>query len=58
MELRVVTHSGEDLIVEEEHYNAKELNEILNNPDIYTVTIGDVIFSRIDIKLVLPVEGE
>jgi hypothetical protein len=56
MKLHVSTHSGEDTIVEVENYNANELNEKLNDNSINTVAIGNVIFSRIDVKLVKPRE--
>lgn len=56
IKLRIQTHSGEDKIVEVEEYNAIELNEKLNDIEINTVAIGDIIFSRIDIKLVLPLK--
>lgn len=56
--LRILTHSGEEVIVEVENYNAQELNQKLNSPDVITVVIGDIIFSRIDVKLVKPVKDE
>lgn len=58
MQLRVLTHSGEDAIVEVETYNAKELAEKLNSHELNVIDIGDVIFSKIDIKLVKPITEE
>jgi len=54
MNLHVLTHSGQDLKIEVETYDPVALNEQLNNNEVHTVLIGDNIFSRIDIKLVVP----
>ncbi|MBO1515499.1 hypothetical protein [Metabacillus bambusae] len=58
MTLNVVTHSGQDLTIEVETYDPILLNEQLNSNDIHTVLIGNTIFSKIDIKLVVPVTVE
>ena len=58
LQLRVLTHSGEDAIVEVEKYNAKELAEKLNSHELNVIDIGDVVFSKIDIKLVKPIAEE
>jgi hypothetical protein len=58
VKLRVLTHSGEDAVVEMENYNVAELNEQLNDNEINTVIIGDIIFSRIDIKLIKPLNKD
>jgi hypothetical protein len=58
VKLRVLTHSGEDAVVEMENYNVAELNEQLNDNEINTVIIGDIIFSRIDVKLIKPLNKD
>ncbi|PEJ48213.1 hypothetical protein CN692_24205 [Bacillus sp. AFS002410] len=56
MKLKVITHSGMSIEIEVESYDPIVLNEQLNDRDISTVLIGDVIISRIDIKFISPVE--
>ncbi|WP_338788824.1 hypothetical protein [Metabacillus sp. FJAT-53654] len=58
MTLNVVTHSGQDLKIEVEVYDPILLNEQLNSNEVHTVLIGNTIFSKIDIKLVVPVPQE
>jgi hypothetical protein len=57
MNLNVVTHSRQDLMIEVETFDPITLNEQLNSNEVHTVLIGNIIFSRIDIKLVIPVTG-
>lgn len=52
--IEVHTQSGLKHTVQTEVYDAKTLNDQLNNNDLITVLIGDVICQRIDIKRVLP----
>ncbi|MDV8116066.1 hypothetical protein ACO1DB_27665 [Bacillus cereus] len=52
--IEVHTQSGLKHTVQTEVYDAKVLNDQLNNNDLITVLIGDVICQRIDIKRVLP----
>ena len=59
--IKVITHSGEQRVVQVEKYDiedAKLLNEQLNSNEVMTVLIGPLIFSKIDIKQVIPVEEE
>lgn len=56
MTLNVVTHSGQDLVIEDPSYDPATLNEQLNNNEINTVLIGNTIFSKIDIKLITPIQ--
>ncbi|PEZ05570.1 hypothetical protein CN326_13995 [Bacillus sp. AFS018417] len=56
MRLQVDTHSGKQFELEVETYNAVEMNTLLNDSTIYTVVIGNTVFSRIDVKLVTPVK--
>jgi hypothetical protein len=55
MVLTILTHDGltyENVHVES--YDSVALNEQLNNNEINTVVIGDLIFSRINVKSVVP----
>ncbi|HGH7178555.1 TPA: hypothetical protein ACJMKL_000695 [Bacillus luti] len=59
--IKVITHSGEQHVVQVEKYDiedAKMLNDQLNSNEVMTVLIGPLIFSKIDIKQVIPVEEE
>lgn len=48
--LEVSTHSGEVDIVTVEVYEPKTLTDSLNNNEIQSISLGDNIYSRIDIK--------
>lgn len=54
MELEVTTHDNEVIVVTVEEYDAKALNESLNDVSLNTVAIGDLIISRINLKTVKP----
>jgi hypothetical protein len=54
MNLRILTHDGLDLITNVETFNAAEVNEKLNNNDVHTIVLGNMIFSRINIKAIIP----
>ncbi len=57
MKLIIERHSSSEAkTVEVTEYDAKLLNEQINDETINTVVIGDKIISRIDVKLVEPVE--
>lgn len=56
MKLEVETHSGKHFELDVLEYNAVEMNTQLNDNNVYTVVIGDTIFSRIDIKLITPIK--
>ncbi|MCJ7840496.1 hypothetical protein MUB24_06090 [Lederbergia sp. NSJ-179] len=58
IKLEVSTHGSESFIVEVEEYNAESLNEQLNDNDINTVVLGDLVISRINVKSVKPVQEE
>ena len=50
--------SSEKLVVQTDEYNPVLLNEQLNNGEITTVLIGDLISARLDVKrVVVPVEN-
>lgn len=53
--LIVETHDGNSYDVEVEEYNADSLNEQLNNNELNTVALGDLVISRINVKSVKPV---
>ncbi|MBJ8006286.1 hypothetical protein [Bacillus cereus] len=57
--IKIITHSGEQHFVQVEKYDiedAVKLNAELNSNDVMTVLIGPLIFSKIEIKQVIPVE--
>lgn len=56
MKLKIITHSGGEYEAEVESYNPVIVNENLNDREINTVAFGDCIVSRIDVKLVKPIE--
>jgi len=56
--LKINTHSGSEYEVEVQEYDAVEINEKLNRNDVNTVTLGDIIISRIDVKSIVPVITE
>lgn len=56
MVLIVTTHSGLQKEVEVAEYNPSELESKLNSHDIHSINLGDSIFSRIDIKNIIPKE--
>jgi hypothetical protein len=46
----ISTHGGKEYEVEVESYDPIQMNNDLNNREINTVVIGDIILARIDIK--------
>lgn len=54
--LKVITHSGKEFDVEVESYDPISLNEQINNHDIITLVLGNVIISRLDIKAIFPID--
>jgi len=56
--LRVQTNGGKEIEIITNDYDPIYLNEQLNNNNTITVVIGDYIFSRIDVKQVVPVKEE
>lgn len=57
MKLLVTTHnSNEEDIVEVDNYDAQALNDQRNDPDVYSILIGNYSYSRIDLKNVKPIE--
>ncbi|WP_339216704.1 hypothetical protein [Ornithinibacillus sp. FSL M8-0202] len=58
IKLHVTTHSGDDDIIEVDVYDAKGLEEKRNNNEIESITIGNISYSRIDLKTVKPIKEE
>ncbi|WP_336992927.1 hypothetical protein [Bacillus toyonensis] len=56
--LKVHTNAGKEIEIITNDYDPIYLNEQLNNNNTITVVIGDYIFSRIDVKQVVPVKEE
>jgi hypothetical protein len=46
----VSTHTGKEYEINVETYDPIKINEDLNNPEVNTIVIGDVIIARIDVK--------
>jgi hypothetical protein len=55
MDIKVITHSGNEYVVTVELFDPVRINDDLNNPDINTVVFGNVIVSRIDVKTIVPI---
>ncbi|MEB8805071.1 hypothetical protein P4G82_25210 [Bacillus cereus] len=56
--LKVHTNGGKEIEIITNDYDPIYLNEQLNNSNTITVVIGDYIFSRIDVKQVVPVKEQ
>ena len=56
--LEITTHEGQTFHVELEEYDPITLNEKINNQDINTLQIGELIISRVSIKTVFPVRED
>ncbi len=56
--VEVHTNAGKVIEITTNDYDPIYLNEQLNNNNTITVVIGDYIFSRIDVKQVVPVKEE
>jgi hypothetical protein len=54
MTLDILCHDGSKFEVTVDSFDPIATNEILNDPNILTIVIGDIIFSRIDIKRIVP----
>lgn len=55
IKLKILTHNSGEYETSADSFDPVSLNEQLNNQDVNTVMIGDLIFSRIDIKVVTKV---
>jgi hypothetical protein len=54
--LRIVTHNSGEYETEVDSFDPVSVNEQLNSMDINTVVIGDLIFSKIDVKVISPIK--
>jgi len=52
--LKIFTHDGLEYETTVDSYDPIALNEQLNNHEINTVVVGNIIISRINIKTVFP----
>ncbi|WP_363549525.1 hypothetical protein [Caldifermentibacillus hisashii] len=53
--LEITCHNGDVFEIEVEVYDPIAINEKLNNNELLTVVIGELVLSRIDIKRIIPV---
>ena len=58
MRIEVNTHNGGRYETEVESYDPIKLNEDLNNTEINTIVIGGIVVSRIQLKLICPIDEE
>jgi len=58
MSLKVTTHSGDEDFVEVTEYNSTEMIEKMNDENIQGISIGDNVYSRIDLKSIKPVDNQ
>ncbi|MBY7111370.1 hypothetical protein ILT06_10655 [Bacillus sp. 17RED48] len=56
--VEVHTNGGKVIEITTNDYDPIFINEQLNNSNTITVVIGDYIFSRIDVKQIVPVKEE
>lgn len=54
--IEISTHSGDVDIVEIEEYDAEQMANEINNNEKLVISIGDNIYSRIDIKKIKKIE--
>jgi len=52
--LSIETHDGNSFEVTVEKYDPVALNEELNNQNVNTVVLGDLVVSRINVKSIVP----
>ncbi|GAE27040.1 hypothetical protein JCM9140_3152 [Halalkalibacter wakoensis JCM 9140] len=57
MLVKITCHDNEAYEINVDDYDPESINEQINNQEIITVKIGNMIFSRIDIKRVVPIES-
>lgn len=54
MKIRILTHDGLDLVADVDSFDAIDVNDKLNNNEVHTIVLGNNIFSRINIKAIIP----
>lgn len=57
IKLQVITHSGQEDVIEVEEYNPQEIAEKINGKEVQVIVFGKNIYSKIDIKYVKQIEG-
>ena len=59
IKLKVLTHNSGEYETAVEEFDAASVNAQLNSNEVNTIVIGDLILSRIDVKVIhrLPEEG-
>lgn len=50
--LKIITHNSGEFETQVETFDPVLLNEQLNNNEVNTVVIGDLILSKIDVKVI------
>lgn len=53
-EITIETHDGQTFQTSVKEYDPVGLNKLLNDNEILTLVIGDIVISRINVKVVLP----
>lgn len=56
VKLEIVCHNGDTFVTEAENYDPVALSEQINSNEVLAVAIGELLFSRIDIKRVIPIK--
>lgn len=58
VKLEIACHNGDIFHTKVQTYDPVELSEQINNPENLVIPLGDLIFSRIEIKRIAPIEQE
>lgn len=58
MKVEILTHNGGRYETEVPDYNAELINTEANNRDLNTLKIGEIIISRIELKMVVPINEQ
>lgn len=53
IDVEITTNDGESFIEKVSEFDAETMNEKLNNSEINTVAIGNIILSRFDVKRII-----
>jgi hypothetical protein len=56
LKLRIVTHNSGEYETEVESFDPVAMNEQLNSMEVNTVVLGDLILSKIDVKIISPIK--
>lgn len=58
IKLEIACHNGDIFHTEVQTYDPVELSEQINNHENLVIPLGDLIFSKIEIKRIVPIEQE